>query len=178
MVVDNIFENLGLVNGTNSMTPLQVKQLGEVLPNQDSISVLEFGAGQTSVKLYNALQTKYQIVEYVTYETNPYYAPNSTGITVRMHTKDDLITSNIFIPSNEIYDLIIVDGPDGELRQYWYSLFKNNVRSGTIIHIDDAFHYQSFETEFRKNFKNTKDLFIVPLGKGGGNKCWITAKIL
>jgi hypothetical protein len=174
----NIFDNIGLESSTNSMTPLQVSQLGQLLPDQDTIRVLEFGAGQTTIRLFNALKTKYSNVTYVTYETNKTYAPNLDGIQVRMHTKKDLATLSISIPTDEVYDIVIVDGPDGELRQHWYSIFKPNTQSGTIIHIDDAFHYESFEAEFRKNFPNVVDLFVVPLGQGGGNKCWITAKVI
>ena len=173
----NIFKNLGLVNGTNSMTPKQVEQLGTVLPDIESIKVLEFGSGATSTILFNALKTKYENVTYVTYETNEKYAPITEGITVRMHTKDDLINLNISIPKTEKYDLIIVDGPDGELRKFWYPLFVDNVKEDTIIHIDDAFHYPSFKTEFEINFPMSEELFVVPLGEGGGKKCWITSKI-
>lgn len=102
----NIFENLGLVNGTNAMTPLQVNQIGESLPNKNNISVLEFGAGITTVKLYEALKTKYNNVTYVTYEDNPQWAPNHEGIDVRMYNKKDLISCDISIPSDEKYDIV------------------------------------------------------------------------
>ena len=86
----NIFENLGLVNGTNAMTPIQVKQIGESLPNKSSISVLEFGAGNTTVKLYEALKTRYSDVTYVTYEDNPKWAPTHEGLNVIMYDKKNL----------------------------------------------------------------------------------------
>ena len=73
----NIFENLGLLNNTNEMTPLQVKQIGEILPTKDNISILEFGAGNTTIKLYEALKVKYKNVNYVTYEDNPKWMPNN-----------------------------------------------------------------------------------------------------
>jgi predicted O-methyltransferase YrrM len=179
---NNIFENLGLKDGTNSMTPKQVEQLGTILPNQNTINVLEFGAGKTTMLLYNALKTKYTQVKYVTYETNSDYAPNTPGIEVRMHTKKELIEGNILINKDETYDLVIVDGPDGELRKYWYPLFAKNVKKGTIIHIDDAFHFESFETEFIKYFPQTKYLYEHKReflhNRTGSNKCWITAKII
>lgn len=177
MVKENIFEKLGLRHGTNSMTPEQVSELGTILPNQDSISVLEFGAGPTTTLLHEALKTKYSKVKYVTYETNKFYAPKNPEIDVVMHTVEELINGKITLDEKEKYDLIIVDGPDGELRKYWYPLFKNNVKNGTVVHIDDAFHYPSFESEFKKYFTNTKYLF--EHGRGlGVNKCWITAKII
>jgi hypothetical protein len=176
----NIFENLGLVNGTNAMTPTQVKQIGESLPNKSSISILEFGAGNTTVKLYEALKTKYSNVTYVTYEDNPQWAPNHEGIDVRMYDKKNLTDGKLSIPSDEKYDIVIVDGPDGELRKYWYQIFKDNVKSNTIIHVDDAFHYPSFESELKSTFKNYDIIFESgrkTWTNGGSNKCWLTIKL-
>lgn len=174
----NIFENLGLVDNTNAMTSMQVRELGTILPEQDTISVLEFGAGHTTTKLHQALLTKYKHVNYVTYEDNPEWAPTDERIEVRMFNREDLINGDIKIPPNEKYDLIIVDGPDGELRKYWYSVFKNNVNAGTIIHVDDVFHYESFELELNNSFPRIEYIFEV--GRNGWlppNKCWITAKV-
>jgi predicted O-methyltransferase YrrM len=177
LVKHNIFKNLGLQNGTNSMTPLQVEQLGTLLPEQEQINVLEFGAGKTTSILYHALTTKYKIVNYVTYETNQKYAPTHPDINVIMHTNSELINGTIELNKNQLYDLIIVDGPDGELRKYWYKLFADTVKPGTIIHIDDAFHYPSFESEFTNVFPNTK--YIYEQGRNQNiNKCWITVKII
>jgi hypothetical protein len=177
----NIFKNLGLVNGTNAMTPLQVSQIGEILPNKDNISILEFGAGITTVKLYDAFKTKYNNVNYVTYEDNPEWVPKNEGIDVRMYNKKDLIEGEISIPSNEKYDIVIVDGPDGELRKYWYQIFKHNVKSNTIIHVDDSFHYPSFESELDSTFKDYDILFESGRktwnNSRGNNKCWLTVKL-
>jgi len=178
MVNDNILKDLGLVDGTPSLTPRQVEEIGTLLPEKETVRVLEFGAGRSTKLIFDALKKKYKEVVYVTYETNPKYVPTEEGITVRMHTREDLVNSQITIPSHEKYDLVIIDGPDGDLRKHWFFLFKDNVQKSTIIHIDDAFHYPSFELEFRNNFPNTEDMFIVPLGSYKGNKCWITSKIL
>jgi predicted O-methyltransferase YrrM len=176
MVKNNIFENLGLKDGTSSMTPKQVSQLGTLLPNQNSLNVLEFGSGPTTTLLYNALKTKYSIVKYTTYETDSRWAPSNSEIDVRMHTREELINGKIIIDKGEIYDLVIVDGPDGELRKYWYPLFVNNVKEGTIVHIDDVFHYASFEKDFNKYFPHTN--YIFEHGRGlRVIKCWITAQI-
>lgn len=174
----NVFENLGLLDNTSAMTSIQVRQLGTILPDQPTISVLEFGAGLTTIRLYEALRTKYTDVKYVTYEDNPIWAPQVPGIEVRMFDREELSSGNIQIPQTEKYDLIIVDGPDGEIRQHWYSVFKNNVKNGTIIHVDDAFHYDSFELELKNHFPELEYIFEV--GRDGWiitNKCWITAKI-
>lgn len=172
----NVFENIGLKRGTPCMTPQQVSEIGTILPDQDRIDVLEFGAGSTTLKLFNALKKKYKTVNYVTYETDKKYAPKHKEITVRMHAERDLIEQKIVIPESEKYDLVIVDGPNGEIRQYWYNLFTHNVKSGTIIHIDDAFHFASFEEEFKNCFKNVE--YVFERGRDANvNKCWITARV-
>jgi predicted O-methyltransferase YrrM len=175
--MQNIFENLGLLNNTNALSAIQIKELGSILPEQESINVLEFGAGRTTIKLFEALKTKYKCVTYVTYETDEEWAPQNKEIEVRMFKKDELIKNLIKIPESEKFDLIIVDGPDGELRKYWYKIFKHNIKTGSIIHIDDAFHYDSFEKEFRKYLPTAKDIFVVK-NIENTNKCWITCEIL
>lgn len=174
----NIFENLRLPNNTNGMTQIQINEIGQILPENDEISILEFGAGNTTIKLYEALKAKYKKIKYVTYENNPRWAPNHEGIEVRLFTETELINGNINIPPNEKYDIVIVDGPDGELRKHWYSIFKENTKSGTVIHVDDAFHYKSFETELNKVFSSLEYIFEAGREKRiGTNKCWITVKI-
>jgi hypothetical protein len=175
----NIFKNIGLLEETNSMTPLQVSQIGEILPDKDSISILEFGCGIATAKLYEALKTKYDFVNYVTYEDNPRWASNHEGIDVRMYNKKDLIEGQISIPTDEKYDVVIVDGPDGELRKYWYKIFKHNVKDNTIIHIDDVFHYASFEEELDLTFKNYDIIFESgrKTWTRANNKCWLTVKL-
>lgn len=174
---ENTLKDIGLSWGTASMTPKQIEELGTLLPDKENFSVLEFGAGKSSELIFTSLKKKYEEVRYVTYETDSRYAPNCAGITVRMHTVDELIRGEIEIPKNEKYDLIIVDGPDGEIRQYWYSVFKDNTKKGSIIHVDDAFHYNSFELELNKNFPELTYAFVSRLGEEQGNKCWITAII-
>jgi predicted O-methyltransferase YrrM len=180
---ENILKDIGLVNRTNAMTPLQIEQIGEILPEKDNISVLEFGAGTSTIKIYEALTTKYKNVNYVTYEHNLKWKPNHEDIEVRMFNKKDLANGKINISNKEKYDIVIVDGPDGDFRKYWYKIFKDNVKEGTILHIDDVFHYPSFLTELNNTFKNYDILFESgrttwnqKRGPGSG-KCWLTLKL-
>ena len=172
----NPLKDIGLKYGTNCLKPLQIEQLGGILPDGDSIRVLEFGAGRSTTLIFNALKKKYKNITYVTYETNVKYAPETEGVTVRMHTRKELTLSTISIPKDEKYDLVIVDGPDGEDRKYWYPLFVDNVDKGAIVHIDDAFHFPSFEHEFLKSFPHAEILY--EHGREiKQNNCWITAKV-
>ncbi len=175
----NPLKDIGLKDGTNSLKPAQITQLGTVLPDGDTIRVLEFGAGKSTTLIFNALKNKYKNVVYVTYETNAKYTPKTKGVEVRMHTRVELTESTISIPKEEKYDLVIVDGPDGADRQYWYSLFVDNVsEDGTLVHIDDAFHFPSFEHKFLKSFPHAEILFEhgrQPIKRKWN--CWITARV-
>ena len=173
---ENILKGIGLLDHTNAMTSLQIEQIGEILPEKDDISVLEFGAGISTIKIYEALTTKYKNVNYVTYENELLWKPCHEGIDFRFFNKKDLTNGNINISNKEKYDIVIVDGPDGECRKYWYKIFKDNIKEGTILHIDDVFHYTSFLIELNDTFKNYDILF-----ESGRNhshpKCWLTLKL-
>jgi hypothetical protein len=54
---------------------------------------------------------------------------------------------------DHIFDLILVDGPNGDKRAKWYSKIRKNVKPGTIILVDDFNHFDSFSTELNKNFE-------------------------
>ena len=99
----NVLKDIGLVYNTNSLKPLQIEQLGEILPDQDFIRVLEFGAGKSSTLIFNSLKKKYKNIKYVTYETNAKYAPKTEGIEDRMHTRKERTDCTISIPSNKKY---------------------------------------------------------------------------
>ena len=45
------------------------------------------------------------------------------------------------IPLKEKYDIVILDGPNGNGRSAAFTYVKNNVKTGTIIFVDDYWHY-------------------------------------
>lgn len=60
----------------------------------------------------------------------------------------------LIIP-NKIYDIVLIDGPNGVLRSKWYSKIRNNISYNTIMLIDDYNHYNEFETELNRNYNYT-----------------------
>jgi hypothetical protein len=73
------------------------------------------------------------------------------------------------------YDLILVDGPTGVTRKFWYNKLKNNVKSGTIVHIDDYDHYKEFEEQLSENL-NYEELYRKSR-QFKGEKSWLTVII-
>lgn len=51
------------------------------------------------------------------------------------------------------YDLVIVDGPHGTDRQFWYPLLPAVTRPGTIVVIDDVGHFECFENALAATFR-------------------------
>lgn len=149
----------------------QILELVPYLPiNTTELSVLEFGAGDSSDKIFTFLREKYENLKYCCYETNNRWAPNNSNIEVVMYNKvEDVVLKD------EYYDLILVDGPTGVTRKYWYEKLKNVVKDGTVIHIDDYDHYQEFEEELKKNL--VYEELYRKSRKFKGEKSWLTVKI-
>jgi len=103
-----------------------------------TLNILEFGSGEATRILYDLLTSKNIPFTYTSYEHDSRYA-TTNGVSYKMYSLD-----NQLFESNEIFDIIIVDGPNGVNRYKWYSQFKDNVRDGTIILIDDFHHYKEF----------------------------------
>ena len=148
----------------------QILQFEKELIESDSINIVEFGAGDSSIKIYEYLATKYKNISYLCYETDSRWVPNH-----------EHIKSNIYVSvkdvklENEKYDLILVDGPTGVTRKFWYEKLKPVTKSGTIIHIDDYDHYAEFEEELTKNLEFVE--LYRKSRKVRGEKSWLTVKI-
>ena len=123
---------------------------------ENKINILEFGSGDGTIKLINFLKSKniefdytsvehdinYQVskeVKYIIYDLPKNYDPSHI--------------ENINLNLDKKYDLIIVDGPHGVGRSKWYKKFKDNVKDGTIVLVDDFHHYKEFDYDLDLNFK-------------------------
>lgn len=127
----------------------EIKNAVSLLPQQETLSVLEFGCGDSSIKLFDLLSKKWNNVEYKAFESNHNFYINHIGIHCFMYNENDIQNLNI---GNKKYDFILIDGPNGVLRKYWYSKITNNVKIGTIILIDDWCHYEEFENALINDF--------------------------
>lgn len=140
--------NFSIFQGGWSYSPEEIKSIYFLLPKQKNLNVLEFGAGDSSIKLYNLLSKVYE-VNYDVYESNSNYEVKHHNIKCFIYNENDILNLDI---GNKKYDLILIDGPTGISRKYWYSKITNNIKNGSIILIDDWDHYQEFEDYLVNDF--------------------------
>lgn len=161
--------NLGLRGGYSYCDD----QIQKIIPHLDvsgSIKVLELGSGDSTVKLYDFLITMYKEVIFYTYDTDDKYLCKDSRVISQLYQRVELCE----LP-NEVFDLILIDGPNGETRKYWYSKLKDKCRVGSIIHIDDDCHYASFMEEVDNNFEYE---LLDNVSKGHrGLTCWKTIRV-
>lgn len=113
----------------------------------EMLNILEFGSGAGAVKLANLLESKGTPFKYVAYENDPRWVVEDSRI--------ETVTWTEFPRSLKplIYDLVLIDGPNGVVRAKWYPLLREVVRPGTILAIDDHGHYEEFQKALDENFK-------------------------
>lgn len=74
-----------------------------------------------------------------------------------------------------VYDLIILDGPNGNGRNLSFLHMQNHVKIGTIIFIDDYNHYDFLEK--CQSIFNTEKIFQHSEGIGNGKDNFVIVKI-
>jgi FkbM family methyltransferase len=163
-------DELRVFKGGWSYTFLEMTELFKHIPvpqnpNEKTYRILEFGGGDSSLSLYNLL-SRYYNVEYDIYESNIDFLINDAKLNTTMY--DSSTIENISI-HNKKYDLILIDGPNGSSRSFWYSKIRNCIKDDTILLIDDFNHYNIFQTELDRNFEynilSKSDIPFVPYGE-------------
>lgn len=152
-------ENINFAGGwsysQNEMTELfkfiDLNKVSEI----DNFSILEFGSGDSSVKLANIFSKATHNLTYYTYESNSNYVQYDHRIRTILYNENDIENVNLSdnINLEQKFDLILVDGPNGNNRMFWYEKFKHFVKPGAIILIDDFNHYSSFGEQLDKHFE-------------------------
>lgn len=146
----------------------QIVEITPFLEKDKSIKILELGSGDSTVKLYDYYNTLYEGVVFHTFENNRKYLCNHEDI--QSHLYDSV--QNCDLPE-EVFDLVLVDGPFGESRKDWYSKLGKVSKVGTVIHIDDVYHFDSFLEELDRYFEYET---LFDFGRGQHN-CWRTVKV-
>jgi hypothetical protein len=139
-----------------SLSPYEIYLSIKNVTFENKLKILEFGSGDGTTKLVDFLNKKNVIFCYTSVEHDKSFAktPNVDYITYDLSNGYNLSEiENVDLHLEKIYDLVIVDGPNGIGRCVWYSKIKNNVREGTIILVDDFHHYKEFSLELDKNFE-------------------------
>ena len=143
--------------------------------NNQEYKVLEFGSGDSTIKIYNYLKQKVDNVVFYTYESNKNFVFNHDSINIIFYDENKI--NDIVIPEQK-FDLILIDGPNGDKRSLWYSKIRENVKEGTIVLIDDFNHYKCFSEELDINFNyellSFSDEPFVPYGEHS----WKIVKII
>lgn len=143
-------------NGGWSLSPYSIYlAMKYVDVKNNKINILEFGSGEGTKNLVEFLQNKNIDFDYLSVEHDKNYATNQfvnyfTYDLSYNYSPQDI--EKVDLKLDGFYDLVIVDGPHGVGRAKWYEKFKNNVKKGTIILIDDFHHYKEFEDELNKVF--------------------------
>lgn len=150
--------DIPIFNGGWSYTQKEMIELFKYIEYKNDFHILEFGSGNSTVKLYNHFKKYSDNLLYYCYESDPEYKnyiknddmSSLNNVNMVLYNINDIRLLNI---PNIIFDLILIDGPTGDKRALWYSKLKNNVKKGTIILIDDFNHYKCFSDELDKNFE-------------------------
>ena len=152
-------KNIEDFNGGWSYTNLEMSELCKniVLDKECEYNILEFGGGDSSKKIYNLFESNVKKVNYYIIESNELYLPDNKDniFNIFLYNENDIenIQLRNYIHNDMKFDLLLVDGPNGEKRKEWYNKFKNFVKIGSIILIDDFNHYMSFGEELDKNYE-------------------------
>jgi SAM-dependent methyltransferase len=137
-------------SGGWSYTQKEIQELFKYLNFKETYSILEFGSGDSTIKLYNYIKKYVNNLIFYTYESDSNYIIENTEINYILYDINNI--QDVVIPDIQ-FDLILIDGPNGDKRSLWYSKIRNNVKKGTIILIDDFNHYKCFSDELDKNFE-------------------------
>ena len=145
----NMDPNFPTFNGGWSYTQKEMSELFKHLKFSETYSILEFGSGDSTKKLYDYISKKVKNLTFYTYETSHEFLNKDPNVNYILYDINSI--EGLKLPDLK-FDLILIDGPNGEYRSKWYSKIRNNVKPGTILLVDDFNHYESFGTELDKNF--------------------------
>lgn len=152
-------KNIRIFNGGWSYTNLEMSELFkniDLTKTYENYNILEFGSGDSSKKMYSLFEKDVTKLNYYIVESNAFYLPDNKEVyNIILYDENNIenIELNNYIHNDIKFDLILVDGPTGEKRKYWYKKFKNFVKIGSIILVDDFNHYVSFGQELDNNYE-------------------------
>uniref|UniRef100_A0A6C0KPD1 Methyltransferase n=1 Tax=viral metagenome TaxID=1070528 RepID=A0A6C0KPD1_9ZZZZ len=133
-----------------SYTQREMTELFKHITYPEKYSILEFGSGASTILLYNHFIKYVKELLFVTYESNMNYSISDNPGIIYVYYNENNIPS---VPiTSGTYDLILIDGPNGDKRSLWYQKIRPNVKEGTILLVDDFNHYACFGEELDRNF--------------------------
>lgn len=135
----------------------------------DVLRVLEFGAGSSTRAMRYLLAGKGVLFDYVVYENNPEYFPCAAGVS--------LVAWEEFPTElrGGVFDLVIIDGPNGAGRAKWCALLRGHIREGTVIVFDDFHHYRA---EFEAALQSLCRYDVIDEVNESVPRSWITVRVV
>ena len=158
--------DLPIFNGGWSYSQKEMTELFNHIRYTSPYSILEFGSGDSTIKLYDHFKKYVNNLLFYSYESSSNFFTTHEDIKFILYDEQNIHSAHI--PKIK-FDLILIDGPNGDKRSLWYSKIRDNVKEGTIILIDDFNHYACFSEELDKNFEyellSFSDEPFVPYGE-------------
>jgi hypothetical protein len=152
----NSNKSIDIFNGGWSYTNMEMSELFKHIDlsnNYNNYNIIEFGGGDSSKKIYG-LFDNIENLSYYIFESNETFLPDNRELfNIILYDENEIENLNLndFI-DNMKFDLLLIDGPNGDKRKYWYNKIRPFVKNGSIILIDDFNHYNSFGEELDNNF--------------------------
>lgn len=144
--------------GNWSLCPEEIYLALKYCEYDESLKILEFGAGEGTVQLAKLLTNKNIPFEYYSFESSRNFIKQIENVFYYLYALPPLpyndlreAVKQVEIPELPTFDLVIVDGPHGVSRCEWYAKFKKYTRPGTVLLIDD-FSLQRVWRSFRSKF--------------------------
>jgi hypothetical protein len=159
-------EDIKLFEGGWSYSQKEMRDFFENIFYKENYNILEFGGGNSTKKLYDIFEKYCENICYDVYESNPQFLVNHKKVNTILYKTEEIDSVKIL---DKKYDVILIDGPNGNLRAKWYSKIREHINYDSIILIDDYNHYKEFETELNNNFNykvlSASDEPFVPYGE-------------
>ncbi len=161
--IENVtLEDAKAFPGNWSLAPEEAYLALKYCEYQDVMTVLEFGAGASTVELTKLFDLKNITYDYHVFEHDPKFFRDIKNVFFYFYNLPAVdysllspVIRAIKLPELPVFDLVIVDGPHGVARSEWYAKFKKYTRPGTIILIDDFHHFKEFGESLDENFAYT-----------------------
>ena len=171
-------------NGGWSYTQKEMNELFkfidlELITKHNFYNILEFGSGDSTLKLVHIFNNIDNLI-YYTYESDSEYIQKHDKLITVLYNEKDVYNVQLENDISEglLFDLVLVDGPTGENRKFWYNKFKKYVKTGTIILVDDFNHYASFGEELDKHFDYELLSFSNEPFRPNGEHSWKIVKVI
>ena len=132
-----------------SYTQKEMTELFKHIVYTSNYAILEFGSGASTYILHAHFKKHVENLLFDSYESDRHFYNNTTDVNLIMYDANDIANTRI---RDKQYDLILIDGPNGNKRSQWYSKIRHNVKPGTILLVDDFNHFACFSEELDRNF--------------------------